>query len=854
MAGGYQQHRNSIHIEPPCPTRPRQHPFVHDEEIPQGAYYTQHPVLDGSPCDAEGHDLLPQQPPADEPRDPADDTWKPFPSRGHFELADFLFWRNQMPAAQVDDLMQVLTSFEANRGSLPFNGDAHLHDSIDSIPHNVPWQSLTLRHPDYEMNLDNLDIPPWKCAEFDVWLRDPRELVKNQLSNPVFADSIDYAPRQVFNKHGQRVWTDFMTGNWSWNQCNTLADDGNCHGAMFIPIILGSDKTTVSVATAHQDLINYAVLAEQGHEDSKEYLHFRRHLFHASLRAILESFRPAMQKPEIVKCADGHYRHAVYGLGPYIADYPEQSLGTADRKNLDGSQCNRRSHAHTHTLMLGYSTQELRFGWGIIDGILPFTAYFLRADIHELLAPDILHQIIEGTFKDHLVHWVDEYLVLTYGEAHAEAIWADIDRRIAAGRKFKQWTGDDSKALMKVFLPAIAGHIPDKMVRAISAFLDFCYIVHHSSLDEGDLLALDEALLRFHEERSIFVETGVKPDGISLPRQHSLCHYRYLIQQFGAPNGLCSSLTESKHQKAVKEPWRRSSGNLALGQMLEINQHLDKLALFQAEKFAAGLLDTPLLPSDTIAVDPDNIGGDPDEENYVIADDQDAEIIVQLAKNQALHYPSRLQRIGEQIGVPHLRDLVRQFLHDQRNPDHPIPGHEMDVSLCPDFNGKVHIFHSAVASFYAPSDICGVNGMLRHVIRSAPTWHNGPACHDCVFIEHDSTLPGFQGLYVAQVILFFSFHFRGVDYPCALVRWFETIGDQPCPNTGMWMVEPEFDANGQRLTSVVHLDTILRPAHLIPVYGNHFIDHDIKCTDSLIAFAAFYINKFSDYHAFEIAF
>lgn len=118
------------------------------------------------------------------------------------------------------------------------------------------------------------------------------------------------------------------------------------------------------------------------------------------------------------------------------------------------------------------------------------------------------------------------------------------------------------------------------MVQAISAFLDFCYIVRHSSLDEGDLSALDAALSRFHKERNIFIKTGVTPNGISLPRQHSLCHYRYLIQQFGAPNGLCSSLTESRHRKAVKEPWRRSSGYLALGQMLVTNQRLDKLALF----------------------------------------------------------------------------------------------------------------------------------------------------------------------------------------------------------------------------------------------------------------------------------
>jgi hypothetical protein len=31
-----------------------------------------------------------------------------------------------------------------------------------------------------------------------------------------------------------------------------------------------------------------------------------------------------MMTPEVVRCPDGHFRRAVYGLGPYIADYPEQ--------------------------------------------------------------------------------------------------------------------------------------------------------------------------------------------------------------------------------------------------------------------------------------------------------------------------------------------------------------------------------------------------------------------------------------------------------------------------------------------------------------------------------------------------
>lgn len=79
-----------------------------------------------------------------------------------------------------------------------------------------------------------------------------------------------------------------------------------------------------------------------------------------------------------------------------------------------------------------------------------------------MLAPDLLHQIIKGCFKDSLVEWCIEYLTIEHGEARANEILDDIDRRLAVvpafpglrrfphGRRFKQWTGDDSKALMKV--------------------------------------------------------------------------------------------------------------------------------------------------------------------------------------------------------------------------------------------------------------------------------------------------------------------------------------------------------------------------------------------------------------------
>jgi hypothetical protein len=209
---------------------------------------------------------------------------------------------------------------------------------------------------------------------------------------------------------------------------------------MLVPIILGSDKTTVSVATgqneyyplylsignvhntirrAHRGPVaviaflpdpkgssfclrqwvlmrNLAGLGEKQDSDCAKFRRFRRELFHVTLSKILESLRPGMTCPELVRCFDGHYRRAIYSIGPYIADYPEQALVacivqgwcprygvvfidrrsrshmihscTAKRDNLDEGN-GRRAREHTELLVATQSLSDLWERYGLVGDV-----------------------------------------------------------------------------------------------------------------------------------------------------------------------------------------------------------------------------------------------------------------------------------------------------------------------------------------------------------------------------------------------------------------------------------------------------------------------------------------------------
>ncbi|EMD36485.1 hypothetical protein CERSUDRAFT_95785 [Gelatoporia subvermispora B] len=727
-----------------------------------------HPHLSAKPCNATGQFLPAGAPPVPRPDPPGVGDWTPFEDRVQFETANFLYTRNKMSSGDYKILSKLWAATLARHGDEPpFKNSKKLHQRIDSAPlGDLPWDSMQFWYHDTDAESEPTPgpTPGWKTECYDVWYRNPRDVVRNLLSNPDFDGEFDYTPIRDHTEDDGLRRRDFMSGDWAWNQADLIHEDPqiDSEGAMFCPLILGSDKTTVSVATGNNEY--YPIYLSLGN--------------------------------------------------PFANDFP-------------------------------------------------------RADIHQLIAPDLLHQLIKGTFKDHLVNWVEDYLVIEHG------------------RKFKQWTGDDSKALMKVYLPAIVGYVPDNIVKTFAAFLNFCYLARHNVFTDSTLDRLDKALKRFHKYRTIFQTAGVRPSGFALPRQHSMVHYYDMIKLFGAPNGICTSITESKHIDAVKVPWRRSSKYKAMGQMLKINQCVDKLAACRVDFKKRGMLEEPLLTyiyrllgAEESSEDDDDDDDIPAGHVYVpeaaaaprqpesaVDNTEDSEEVagprvmsyMDMAQTSLRTASKDLTELSAQIKQPRLPELTRQFLYDKLHSNSPYDSSENNVHAeeFPIIRAKIYTFSSAAATFYAPSDPCGPGGMHREHIHTTPSWYKGPPRFDNVFVKQGNDLPGMRGLAVARVLLFYSFKHRYKKYSCALVHWYKVASEMPDSLTGFWVVKPEF-VDGDRdwpNLQVIDLESILRAAHLMPVFPPGVpVPNEVMPHNALLAYSTFYVNKYIDHHVFELLF
>jgi hypothetical protein len=173
----------------------------------------------GKPCDEEGYDLPSDAPPPPFPERRQDD-YEPYGSQSNFELADFLYRKEQMSGNGINELMELwaarqLEQYGDDDPSPPFANARDLYNVIDATEiGDVPWQGFSIKY-DGEFP-DN--APNWMSVPYEVWFRDPLLVMESQIGNRDFGNEMDYAPKKVFSRAWTRQFSDLMLGDWAWDQ------------------------------------------------------------------------------------------------------------------------------------------------------------------------------------------------------------------------------------------------------------------------------------------------------------------------------------------------------------------------------------------------------------------------------------------------------------------------------------------------------------------------------------------------------------------------------------------------------------------------------------------------------------
>jgi hypothetical protein len=167
-------------------------------------------------CNEHGEFVISEEPPAP-PTLRSETDWAPFDSRVGFELAEFIYAEAELSKKKANRLLELWAATLVPHGTQPPIKDyADLLQKIDSVPlGNIPWECFSLGY----------DGPPsetthtaeWKTAKYEVWFRNPREVIKGILGNVEFDGHIDYSAYQEF-EGSQRLYSNMMSGNWVWRQ------------------------------------------------------------------------------------------------------------------------------------------------------------------------------------------------------------------------------------------------------------------------------------------------------------------------------------------------------------------------------------------------------------------------------------------------------------------------------------------------------------------------------------------------------------------------------------------------------------------------------------------------------------
>ena len=281
---------------------------------------------------------------------------------------------------------------------------------------------------------------------------------------------------------------------------------------------------------------------------------------------------------------DGIWRRCHPIFAAFVGDYPEQALVTCTYNGCcpkclvpRGQLGEFRSY---QSRLLGDAIDTYRLADGDVHAFHkacretslkpvfhPFWETLPFADVFLSITPDILHQLLQGVMK-HVIAWLASSTVFGPAEIDARCLSLPPNHNIRTFTKgittLSRVSGLEHKNMCRIILglildlPLPGSWSPLRVVKAVRVALDFLYLVQYPTHTTETLHHLDEALARFHENKSIFIDLGTR-DNFNLPKLHALLHYWFSITLFGTTDNYNTEQTERLHIDLAKDAYRATN-------------------------------------------------------------------------------------------------------------------------------------------------------------------------------------------------------------------------------------------------------------------------------------------------------
>ncbi|KAI0633956.1 hypothetical protein C8Q77DRAFT_1193668 [Trametes polyzona] len=726
---------------------------------------------------------------------------------------------------------------------------------------------------------------------FEMYYRDVLQCIRALYGDPEFADVLVFTPEKHYSdaSRTKRVYFDMHTGRWWWGTQAQL--DERLPGATVVPVIISSDKTQLTsfgTKTAYpvyltignlpkdirrkpsrrgQILLAYLPATNLKHVSSKEAR--RRalaNLYHACMRYVLAPLRAAGLSGIKLTSGDGMTRRAHPIFAVHIGDYPEQLLATCC-KNGTCPKCSIPRDELGDDVNLARPFRDLdkvldaldEFDHGVLSfsracrdaGIKPVVEPFWKdlpfVDIFVSITPDLLHQLYQGVMK-HLLSWLKH----AYGPEELDARC----RRLPPNHQIRLFlkgitslhrvTGKEHADICRfllglvVGLPLPGGFSPARLVRAVRALLDFLYLAHYPAHTSDTLDLLGDALKRFHANKSIFIDLGIRQH-FRLPKLHALEHYVQSIKLFGTTDNYDTQYTERLHIDFAKDAYRATNHKDEFPQMTTWLERREKI--LRHEAYVRWRLER---------VDEPNRGAS-----------RPVWTPVKIAKWPSIKALS-FEDAAVRYGATYLRDALTRFIVRYTNPalSH-AEAEQQSLDIVLPFR-RFQAFHK-LKFILEDAQALGIMDNIHDAAHARPERKDAqgrtvPGRFDTLLVN-DGTggRAGIQGYEVAQLRLVFKLPvianetlFPGVLAPghLAYIERFTPLTG-PDSTHGLYGVARQRDnLTGERLASVVEVHHIRRSCHLFPVVPNGVVPREWKSSTVLEDCDKFLVNSFSDLHMY----